>query len=789
MIKKNLPVILLRGIVLLPNNDIRLEFDNDFSKNIIDVSEMFHDNELLVVSHKDYLEEVPSINDLPNIGIVSKITHKMELPNGKIRVIIEGNYRAQIFEYLNLNRSDEILESIIGIIEEEKNSEDDENRFIKKLSHELKNYVKMIPYISNSILTTIDNEKKLSSLTDALVPQLPIESNRLFDYILENNPIKRAEMILSDIYKDMEMYQMDKEIDTKLKKEIDNNQKEYVLREKIRLIKEELGDKSIKEEEEESLRNKIDNLKAPTKIKTRLYSELKKYENMNPMSQEMSIVRNYIDWMLELPWKKYTKDNHDLKLVKKRLDASHYGLEKVKMRIIEFLAVKEMTNSLKSPIICLVGPPGVGKTSLAFSIAKAINRKFVKVSVGGIRDEAEIVGHRRTYIGASPGRIIQAMKKAKVSNPVFLIDEIDKMTKDYKGDPASAILEILDPEQNKYFSDNYIEEEYDLSKVMFILTANYIEDIPEALLDRLEIVNLSGYTEYEKLDIAKKYLIPRICKNHGLKNKKISISDDDILYIIRYYTKEAGVRDLERQLSTIIRKIVTDFVVNKKKIHNYDVTQKDITTFLGKEKYQFIFKDNSEIGVVNALAYTTYGGDTLPVEVNYYKGSGNLVLTGLLGDVMKESAQIALSYIKANYKYFGIDYNLLLENDIHIHFCEGAIPKDGPSAGIAITTALISALTNRKVSSVLALTGEISLRGNILPIGGLKEKSIGANRKGIKTIIIPKDNIKDLDDVPIEVKKNITYLPVKNYKEVFEIIKANRNINKGVHHERKKITN
>lgn len=788
MIKKNLPVILLRGIVLLPNNDIRLEFDNDFSKNIIDVSEMFHDNELLVVSHKDYLEEVPSINDLPNIGIVSKITHKMELPNGKTRVVIEGIYRAQIFEYLNLNKSDEILESIIGIIEEEKINEDDENRFIKKLSHELKNYVKTIPYVSNSILATIENEKKLGTLTDALAPQLPIESSRLFDYILENNPVKRAEMILSDVYKDMEMYQMDKEIDTKLKKEIDNSQKEYVLREKIKLIKEELGDTTIKEEEEETLRNKIDNLKAPIKIKKRLYSELKRYEDMNPMSQEIGIIRNYIDWMLDLPWRKYTKDNHDLKLARERLDSSHYGLENVKTRIIEFLAVKEMTNSLRSPIICLVGPPGVGKTSLAFSIAKAINRKFVKVSVGGVRDEAEIVGHRRTYLGASPGRIIQAMKKAQVSNPVFLIDEIDKMTKDYKGDPASAILEILDPEQNKYFSDNYIEEEFDLSKVMFILTANYIEDIPEALSDRLEIVNLSGYTEYEKLDIAKKHLIPRICREHGLKNKKINISDDDILYIIRYYTREAGVRALERQLSTIVRKIVTNLVVNKPKFKNLNITRSDIFKFLGKEKYQFISKENSEVGVVNGLAYTTYGGDTLPVEVNYYKGNGNLVLTGLLGDVMKESARIALSYIKANYKYFGIDYNLLLENDIHIHFCEGAIPKDGPSAGIAITTALISALTNRKVDSTLALTGEISLRGNVLPIGGLKEKSIGANRKGIKTIIIPSDNVKDLDDVPDEVKKNITYLPVKNYKEVYEIIKSNRNIKRGGLHGRKKIT-
>jgi ATP-dependent Lon protease len=431
-----------------------------------------------------------------------------------------------------------------------------------------------------------------------------------------------------------------------------------------------------------------------------------------------------------------------------------------------------MAKSVRSPIICLVGPPGVGKTSLAFSIAKAINRNFVKISVGGVNDESEIVGHRRTYLGANPGRIIQAMKKAKSSNPVFLIDEIDKMTKDYHGDPASALLEVLDPEQNKYFSDNYIEEEYDLSKVMFILTANYIEDIPEALKDRLEIVNLKGYTEYEKLDIVKKHLIPRVCKEHGIKKSKIIMSDENILYIIRNYTREAGVRELERQISTIVRKIVTEIVINKKYKDIYKLSKKDIIRYLGKEKYHFISTTSNEVGVVNGLAYTNYGGATLPIEVNFYPGKGDLVLTGSLGDVMKESARIALSYIKANHKFFGIKYNLLVENDIHIHFVEGAIPKDGPSAGIAITTALISALTNRKIDKTLAMTGEISLRGNVLPIGGLREKSIGALRKGIKTIIIPEENLKDLDEVPNEVKKKIVYLKVNNYKEVFEIIKS-----------------
>ena len=463
--------------------------------------------------------------------------------------------------------------------------------------------------------------------------------------------------------------------------------------------------------------------------------------------------------------------NDNLKEVKKSLDDSHYGLDKVKERIIEYLAVKQMTNSLKSPILCLVGPPGVGKTSLAFSIASAVKRNFVKMSVGGVNDEAEIMGHRRTYIGASPGRIIQSLKKAKSNNPVFLIDEIDKMTKDLKGDPASSLLEVLDPEQNKFFSDNYIEEEFDLSKVMFIATANYIEQIPEALKDRLEIVYLSGYTEYEKVDIVKKHLLNKVCEEHGISSKKVEIKDDIILDIIRCYTKEAGVRELEREIATIIRKIVATVVTNNIKFEKVTITKKELIKYLGKEKYSVVKELDNPIGVVNGLAYTNYGGDTLPIEVTFYKGSGKLELTGSLGNVMKESASIALSYIKSNYKQYGIDYNDLIKNDIHIHVPDGAVPKDGPSAGIALTSSLISAFSKLKVSSNIAMTGEITLRGNVLAIGGLKEKSIGAYRNGIKKVIIPKDNIKDLDDVPKEIKKEIDYIPVSNYTEVYDIIK------------------
>lgn len=771
MIKTNLPVILLRGIVLLPNNDIRLEFDNDISKNIIDVAELFHDNNILVVSQTNPLEEVPEINELPKVGVISKIIHKMELPNGKTRVVISGKTRADVYEYLNLNKSTEVLESIVAKSQKIVVDPKEEAVLIRKLYRELEDYIKTIPYMSNSVLSLITNSNDLSRMTDIIAPHLPVDGLRMQEYLKTVDSIVRTNMILEDVYKEKEMYNIEKNLESKVKKGIDSNQKEYLLREKMKVIKEELGDVAVKDDEIDKIRNRITNLGAPDKIKERLNSELKRYENLSQASPEINVVRNYIEWLLDLPWNQATVDNDDLKMVREKLDTSHYGLVKVKTRIIEFLAVKQMSNSLRSPIICLVGAPGVGKTSLAFSIASAINRNFVKMSVGGVNDEAEIVGHRRTYLGASPGRIIQSLKKAKSSNPVFLIDEIDKMTKDFKGDPASCLLEILDPEQNKYFSDNYIEEEYDLSNVMFIATANYIEDIPEALRDRLEIVQLSGYTEFEKLDIAKKHLIPKVCKEHGIIVNKINFSDSIILNIIRNYTKEAGVRELERQIANIVRKIVTSIIIDKTNDQQHSINNKNVQSYLGKPRYHF--NDlimASKIGVVNGLAYTYFGGDTLPIEVNYYKGTGNLVLTGSLGDVMKESAHIALSYIKSNYQYFNIDYDKLVKNDIHIHVPEGAIPKDGPSAGITLATALISAFTGKKIPATIAMTGEITLRGNVLPIGGLKEKSIGAHRNGIKKIIIPYGNINDLDEIPSEIRSSIEYIPVKTYKDVMKVI-------------------
>ncbi len=772
MKKINLPVIVLKGIILLPNNDIRLEFQDNETKNIIDVSEMFHDNKLLVIGQIDTIEESTNISELPKIGVISKINHKVKLPNGNIRVTISGISRAYVHEYMNLNNKLDSLECITSEILENKPDVATEPIILKKLYNEFEKHIRIVPYITNSILSTLVTVKTLSQMTDIIANQISSTNERLNEYLLTFDINTRVEMVLKDIYQEQEMYKIEKELEQKVKKSIDNSQKEYFLREKIKVIREELGDVSSKDEEIDSLREKLNALDAPKHIKDRLNNEIRKLDSLTNLSPEINVVRTYIDWLFDLPWNSVTTDNDDLRDVKKKFNESHYGLEKVKERIIEYLAVKKVKGNMNGPIICLVGPPGVGKTSLAFSVAHAMNRKFTKISVGGLHDECEIIGHRRSYLGAEPGRIIQGLKKAGSSNPVFLIDEIDKMTKDIKGDPASALLDVLDPEQNKCFRDNYIEEEIDLSNVMFLATANYIEDIPEALRDRLEIIRLSGYTEFEKLDIVKTHLLKKICDEHGLNYEKINISDNVILKIIRNYTKEAGVRELERQLATIVRKIITKLVMNNIKIDRINILEKDLEKYLGKIKFlDSEAMDVSQIGVVNGLAYTQFGGDTLPIEVNYFKGNGNLVLTGSLGDVMKESAQIALSYIKANYKKFKIDYEKLTSNDIHIHVPEGATPKDGPSAGVTLTTALISAFSNLKIDKTLAMTGEITLRGKVLPIGGLKEKSMGAYRNGIKRIIIPKENIRDLDDVPTEVKKCMEYIPVSTYDDIYKVIK------------------
>jgi len=763
MRKHNIPVILLKNLVLLPSNTLKLEFDNKHNENnVIDMSLLFHDGYILVASEMN--------NDICDIAVLSKIENKIELPNGNTRVDINGLRRVKVVKFMNLNVKDEPLESIIQEIEKEEFDKDKEQIIINKLLKELKSYSKNIPYISNSIINIIENEKSLDRFVDITVPTLTSTQNKLIDYLKESSVISRSEMLLKDIYTDKEVFKIERNLDLKVKKEFDKTQQEYFLREKMKLIKEELGDALAKESEIDLLKEKVSKLNCNDKVKQRLFHEISRYDSIPSMSPELNITKDYIDWLLNLPWCEYTLDNDNIKDARRILDESHYGLDEIKERIIEYLAVKKKTNSLKGPILCLVGPPGVGKTSLAKVISECLNRKFVKISLNGVNDEAEIIGHRKTYVGASPGRIISSLKKCGSCNPVMLFDEIDKMGKDYKSDPVNSLLTILDPEQNKTFTDNYIEEEFDLSNVMFILTANDIENIKGPIKDRLEIINISGYTEFEKIDIAKKHLLPKILKNNGIDENFVNITDDVLKKIIRNYTKESGVRELSRQLDKIIRKVVTQVVVTNIKINKIVIDDNVLERYLGHEKYKFNNLYEPQIGIVNGLAYTPYGGDVLPIEINYYKGDGKLILTGSLGEVMKESATIALSYIKSNHKLFNINYSLLNSNDIHIHVPEGAIKKEGPSAGIALTLCLISALSNKKVYNNIALTGEITLRGKVLPIGGLKEKSIGAMNSGIKTIIFPSGNLNDLDDIPEEVKKEIKFVPISDFKEVVDYL-------------------
>lgn len=764
--KMNLPVILLKGLILLPNNEIRLEFENDESKNILDVAEMFHENKLLVVSSTDPLEESLRKNKMPTIGVLAHIGNRIELPSGKARVVLVGEKRVRVREYLNLNHTSEILESIIENLPKVECIKEEETVLVNKLKRELEEYIQCLPYMSNSILESVKKITSLDKLTDVIAAYIPESLERMQSYLSQLDPKKRTTMILEDFNYGKKTFNIEKELDSKIEQKLDQTQKDYILREKMRLIKEELGEV---ENEFDELKEKIESTLAPSKIKKRLQKEYKHLTELQSMSPEANVIRTYIEWLLDLPWTSCCNETESLSEVRDALDETHAGLERVKLRILEYIAVKKHSSNLKSPILCLVGPPGVGKTTLAYSIASAMGRDFVKISVGGMKDESEIMGHRKTYLGSSPGRIISSMKRAGSNNPVFLIDEIDKMKEGIHGDPASSLLEVLDPTQNRHFSDFYIEEEYDLSQVFFITTANDLDGIPLPLLDRLEIIELSGYTEFEKLDIAKKHLLPSLCESHAFNPSLLKLEDQTILEIIRSYTKEAGVRGLKRELETIIRKIVTEMVYEEKE-KTYVISNEMLSQYLGNAKYVKVDATIKSVGVVNGLAYTSYGGDTLPIEVNYYKGTGKLVLTGSLGDVMKESAHIALSYVKANSQKFGISYELFTTNDIHIHVPEGAIKKDGPSAGIALATALISALTKTKVNQTLALTGEITLRGRVLPIGGLKEKSIGALRNGIQKVIIPYENERDLEEVPKEVRDKLTYIKVKDYHEVWNYI-------------------
>lgn len=760
MTQTNLPILYLRDVVLLPFNDIRLEFSNDIDKKILNVAESNYDGYVLLINLNDPLEEDPDYNTLPDIGILGKIKSKIDLPNGITRVVMTGIDRVEIVSVTNNN---DILSAFVVSTKEYDYNEVEASALRRVLYRKLDEYIDISPYMSNTVIGRITEVKNISKLSDIIVSELPLEYNEALKYVSITNPMNRIREITLDLSKEIETVRLENEIEDNLKVKLEEEQKEYMLREKIKLIKEELGEVDLKDADIDKIRNKMNSLDLPESIIKRLNEEIDRYSLTSSASPEVTTIRTYIDWLLCLPWNKLSKDNTDVKKITEVLNDSHFGLESVKKRIIEYIAVKKKTNTSNSPIICLVGPPGVGKTSLASSIAKALNKDFVKVSLGGINDEAEILGHRRTYVGASPGKIIQQMKKANTSNPVFLIDEVDKLTKDYKGDPASALLEILDKEQNDKFCDNYIEEEFDLSNVMFILTANNIGGIPAPLLDRLEIIELSSYTIYEKLNIAKYHLIPDLLNEYKVKN--IKFTDSAIQKIITYYTKEAGARDLYRQIDSIIRKAI----INNDKSSKIVIDNGDVEAYLGATKYNITINDtNTKTGIVNGLAYTMYGGNILKVTCTLYPGKGNVTLTGALGDVIKESIYIALSYIKANNTMFKIDYKIFEEVDFHFHIEEGSIPKDGPSAGVTIVTAILSLLKNKIIPNNVSMTGEITLRGKILPVGGLKEKLIAATTNGIDTVYLPLESSKEFSLLPSEVRDNLNIILVEDYEDVYK---------------------
>lgn len=761
LLKSNdLLVLIINDMVILPGNEVRVEYSNIYDENINNIVNNASTGEVLIVNPIE--EDKDDITNLPKYGVLGKIKFKMNIPNGKTRIVVEGLYRVEIYNYKLLDTIYQASYKQVSFTYDE----EEDPVYYKLLINTLDKYVKVSPAMGNAIMSQIPTAPSLDQLTDLIVSFLDIDYRFKKEYICITEPVERAKLLLRDMHEQMKLEQLERKIEEEVDKELNETQKEYFLNEKIKQIQKELGETSTKDMEISNFKKKLSKLKCPKNIKEKINREISRLESMHSNSPELGMVREYIDWMINLPWQVFTKDKINLKEVKETMDNTHYALNDAKERIIEYLAIKQNNPDSKSPIICLVGPPGVGKTSLALSIAKALNRKSVKMSVGGINDEAEIFGHRRTYIGSNPGRIIEGLRKAGTSNPVFIIDELDKMTKDYKGDPASALLEVLDKEQNDRFKDHYIEEEYDLSKVMFIATANYREQIPYELQDRLEIIELSSYTEYEKYDIAVKYLIPKALDNSGLTQLNIEITDESIMKMIRNYTKEAGVRELERVIDRILRKAVKEILLENKTFIKVD--DKILEKYLGIEKYNYTKNEDTQIGVVNGMAYTSYGGDILPIEVTMYKGKGNLILTGSLGEVMKESCKIAISYVKTILKEIGVEENQLEENDIHIHAQEGAVPKDGPSAGIALTSAIISMLKKQAVSNTISMTGEITLTGRVLPIGGLKEKSIGAHRAGIKKVFIPKENEKDLTEVPEEIKNNLEYILVENYKEVYE---------------------
>ena len=758
-----LPAIAVRGVIPLPGNDFKIEVGRPQSVQALDAAEKMYDGNVILLVQKDSATVDVTENDVENIGVIGKVTLKLKLPNGNYKVKFKISGRIEVKEFTSVNPYFVVnYEKLYSIL----NNDDEESALIKHISTEIANNAQNLLISVDEVTRLLKNETNADILSDVIAYQLRLNSNLgKYRYLAELNVSKRLEMILEDIEREKQIVEIENKINSEVKKSIDESQKEYYLREKMHAIQNELGDKARHEEDVEELRKKLEEAHLPENVYKKAMEELQKYANTSNQMAEAGVIRAYLDWIINLPWYKASDDNNDLADVVSKLDKNHYGLEKVKDRIVEYLAVKMMTGHNPSTIICFAGPPGVGKTSLAKSISEALGRKFVKQSLGGVRDEAEIRGHRRTYIGALPGRILKGMKDAGTVNPVFLLDEIDKMTADYRGDPSAAMLEVLDPEQNKFFSDNYLEEPYDLSQVMFITTANDISNIPGPLRDRMEIIELSSYTEIEKFNIGFKHLLPRNLEEHGLKPEQLTITDDAMYKIIRAYTREAGVRELNRMIAAICRKTVRKILMEK--VEKVVVDENNAEEYLGKIKFTNNQNRNeNQVGIVTGLAWTQFGGDTLDIEVTTYAGKGGLLLTGKLGDVMKESAQAAFSYVKHNAKDFGINEEIFQKNDIHIHVPEGATPKDGPSAGVTLTTALVSALTGKPVDCHIGMTGEITLRGAVLPIGGLREKSIAAHRSGLTKIFIPKENERDIEDIPQEVRDTLEIKPVCHVSEI-----------------------
>ena len=766
--KITLPLLITKGYTVFPGaRDDRIDAGRDFSIKAINASRDNDSSLILIVSQRDRSVETPTDKDIYKVGTLCRISSYSDMKT-YVRIRVVGTSRVKInnvsFDASGYFVADvEVLKDIPG-----------DDRKIVSLMKQITTALQSVPQVTSNIPRSVlvqltSHGANPDELSDILAPYLPLNDEGR-QAILEAQEVeKRLELVLGALNEAKVSAEIDAEISKDVSESTEKQQRDYILREKMRAIKKELGESPEAQDDEESIRERLEKNPYPEHVKTKVKNELKRYSMMPQASLESSLIMSYIQTLMDVPWYQETKDNDDLDNVKKILDEDHYGLTKVKKRIVEYLAVKKMTGNLKAPILCFYGPPGCGKTSLGRSIARALGRKFFKASLGGISDEAEIRGHRRTYVGSMPGRIISGMKRVGVTNPVFLLDEIDKLASSYKGDPASALLEVLDPEQNFAFNDNYLEEPYDLSNVLFICTANYLENVPAPLRDRLELIEVNSYTEFEKIQIAKNFLVKKQLALNGLKASQFAISESSLKYVIEKYTREAGVRDLERKIATLMRNAVVDILTDKD-LKKITINEKLIQKYLGTPIFDNTKKEqNKQVGVVTGLAYTEYGGDILPIEVNYFPGKGGLILTGKLGDVMKESASIALDYIRANANKYEIDSKIFSENDIHIHVPEGAVPKDGPSAGIAITTAIISCLTGKAVDNNVAMTGEVTLRGHALPIGGLREKSLAALRSGIKTIIVPNENKKSVDELPKEVKDSINIIYMNNVDDAVKV--------------------